>query len=279
MVAGRIQDKSSNVRKAAVQLLTSLLRGNPFAAKLQTEDLQETLLSEEKKLEKLEEVEADKQDKAMEVVEGEEEAPQIPQNDEIIKQKLLVQYLTDCVKFSKIIQESLPVVCQLLGSKQNTDILEAIDFFVSAFEFGLVNAMLGVRKMLALIWSTEPSIRDAVVAAYKRLYVNMDAGNPRAGALSVAKNLLALVKTSTVGEMTSIEKLVGELVASKDLGKPLFTVLWEYFTGVLPDSSVEGSRSAIILLRMCACSEVSIITANVQVVQHLIVITFNKPSF
>ena len=33
----------------------------------------------------------------------------------------------------------------LLGSKQDTDIKEAIDFFVSAFEFGVQNSMMGVR--------------------------------------------------------------------------------------------------------------------------------------
>ena len=61
----------------------------------------------------------------------------------------------------------------LLGSKQSTDILEAIDFFVSAFEFGVQNSMLGVRKMLSLIWSGEATIREAVVAAYKRLYIEV----------------------------------------------------------------------------------------------------------
>ena len=34
LAAERLQDKSSNVRKAAVQLLTTLLESNPFAAKL-----------------------------------------------------------------------------------------------------------------------------------------------------------------------------------------------------------------------------------------------------
>ena len=36
---------------------------------------------------------------------------------------------------------------------------EAINFFVSAFEFGLLNAMMGVRKMLALIFSRETTIQ------------------------------------------------------------------------------------------------------------------------
>ena len=65
------------------------------------------------------------------------------------------------------------MVAMLLGSKQSTDILEAIDFFVSAFEFGVQNSMLGVRRMLSLIWSGEATIREAVVAAYKRLYIEV----------------------------------------------------------------------------------------------------------
>ena len=82
-------------------------------------------------------------------------------------------YFRDSVKFSKIIHKALPVVAMLLGSKQSTDILEAIDFFVSAFEFGVQNSMLGVRRMLSLIWSGEATIREAVVAAYKRLYIEV----------------------------------------------------------------------------------------------------------
>ena len=42
---------------------------------------------------------------------------------------------------------------------------------------------------------------------------------------------------ATLGELTSLEKLMAELVASKDIGKGVFTVLWEVFTGKLPDSN------------------------------------------
>ena len=47
------QDKSSNVRKAAVQLLTTLLESNPFAAKLGTMDLEIKLKEEELKLKEM----------------------------------------------------------------------------------------------------------------------------------------------------------------------------------------------------------------------------------
>ena len=94
------------------------------------------------------------------------------ENEELARQTYLVNYLRDSVNFASMMNEALPVVCMLLGSKQITDVQEAITFFVSAFEFGLLNAMMGVRKMLNLIFSRESTIRNAVVTAYKRLYID-----------------------------------------------------------------------------------------------------------
>ena len=148
------------------------------------------------------------------------------------------------------------MVAQLLGSKQNSDILEvtqlgsnlqpnlflqAIDFFVSAFEFGLVDALIGVRRMLSLIWSQEKTIKDAVVTAYKRLYIEVESNNSRTASHAIAQNLIALVvgeifrvfnniclhwtiSGATLGEETSLEKLVSEFVLSKDIGKGVFQV-------------------------------------------------------
>ena len=53
LAVGRLQDKSSNVRKAAVQLLTTLLESNPFAAKLGTMELEIKLKEEEEKLKEM----------------------------------------------------------------------------------------------------------------------------------------------------------------------------------------------------------------------------------
>ena len=77
------------------------------------------------------------------------------------------------------IEKAVPVVCQLLGSQNTTDVMEAIEFFVTSFEFGVGNAMLGIRRMLVLIWSREANVKEAVVAEYKRLYLNPQGNNAR----------------------------------------------------------------------------------------------------
>lgn len=71
------------------------------------------------------------------------------------------------------------MIAQLLGSKTLTDVMEAIEFFVTGFEFGLSSTMIGIRRMLPLIWSKEGGIKDAVVGAYRRLYLNPEGGNAR----------------------------------------------------------------------------------------------------
>ena len=75
------------------------------------------------------------------------------ETEEVKKQTMIVNYLKDSLNFATALNEALPVVCTLLGSKQSSDVQEAINFFVSAFEFGLRDAMMGVRKMLSLIFS------------------------------------------------------------------------------------------------------------------------------
>lgn len=92
---------------------------------------------------------------------------------------VLIFIFQDSTAFAQQIQEAVPRICHLLGSKSVTDIMEAIEFFVTGYEFGVLATIQGIRRMLLLIWSKEQNVKDAVVAAYKRLYFNPDSGNAR----------------------------------------------------------------------------------------------------
>lgn len=56
---------------------------------------------------------------------------------------------------------------------------EAVQFCVTAFEFSVADSVCGVRKMLPLVWSTDATIKDAVIQAYRRLYLNPHGDNTR----------------------------------------------------------------------------------------------------
>lgn len=68
--------------------------------------------------------------------------------------------------------ECIPIAMQLLGSKVVSDVLESLEFLATAFEFQVGGSREGVRKALLLVWSREQQVREAVVNAYVRLYLN-----------------------------------------------------------------------------------------------------------
>jgi len=81
--------------------------------------------------------------------------------------------------FVSQVDESIPIVCQLLDSKVLSDVQEAINFFVSGFEAGVTSCLVGIRRMLSLVRSKEASIKAAVVDAYKRIYLSPKGANVR----------------------------------------------------------------------------------------------------
>lgn len=139
--------------------------------------------------------------------EGEKEG----EDGELKKQEMLVQYLRDTETFALQVERAISVINSMLywkttsGRRQYSSanqmcafwhnlwiysvkknkyfhiwqlkslvlvVQEAVQFCVTVCEFSVANSVSGVRKMLPLVWSTDAAIKDAVVQAYRRLYLN-----------------------------------------------------------------------------------------------------------
>ena len=87
---------------------------------------------------------------------------------------MVVQYLRDACAFANALAHGMGLVAQLLGSKNNTDAVEAVHTLVVGWQFGAEGVQAGVRKMLVLIWSKEAAIKQAVLDAYKQLFFSPD---------------------------------------------------------------------------------------------------------
>ena len=90
--------------------------------------------------------------------------------------------------------------------------MEAIEFFVTAYEFGVSNSMEGIRRMMVLVFAKEPGIKEAVVAAYKRLYLNVPGLPPR----SVGEQWLFFLIQGKLGRFWLAQKIFlpkGKLVS------------------------------------------------------------------
>jgi condensin complex subunit 1 len=283
---GRMQDMASSVRKSAFQLLCDLIRKNPYGIKsieMSLEQVEVECAKEEAALVKLN----DESDKLIEninklIEKNGEESDEMETNQEeqetnneedqqkrekhqqlIILQTSKVNYLKDMMTFIKQIQTAIPQLTRLLFSKTQTDVLEVISFFVTCYEHGLVDMLFGIRKMLSLVLYAEKTIKDAVVNAYKRLYltnVQTSGGN---SSVMIAKSLIKLVQDLSVCERDALEELIGEFSSSGELGNSVIKVLWEIFAS--PEQQPQSKVYALILLSMIIKKIPEKGRANVQV--------------
>lgn len=64
------------------------------------------------------------------------------------------------MQFLNQLDHALPVLFKLLASSTNSDVEEAIDFFVLAALFKVPKVQKGVEMILHLIWSKEAAIKQ-----------------------------------------------------------------------------------------------------------------------
>lgn len=279
---GRMEDLASSVRKSAFQLLCDLIRKNPYGivnietsmnqieAEFVKEDAQlRKMMNDEQQGLELDE-QMDTEDKQSDETEEEEEKDDEDKENEvsnktvladaddlkkqqekekemqmILLQKSKVNYLKDTLEFIRQIESAIPKLSRLLFSKTQTDVLEVISFFVTCYEHGLSDMLFGIRKMLSLVLHAEKTIKDAVVNAYKRLYLTNTDNN----GLSVAKQLIKLVQDLTICERDALEELIGEFALSGELDNSIIQILWEIFANNDPQQH-QNSLNALILLGM-----------------------------
>lgn len=80
-----------------------------------------------------------------------------------------VRFLEDSLEFSRLVVSAVPKLQELLMSKVESDVSEAIDFFTSAYQFGIKNTESGMRQILYLVWALSKEKRGPVREAYKQI--------------------------------------------------------------------------------------------------------------
>jgi condensin complex subunit 1 len=186
-------------------------------------------------------------------------APVISESEDLelkAKRKQL-DFFFDAICFVTGFHNSQGALLMLLGSKTNTDVLEAIQFFTTAAEFQLETAAEGVRKMLILVWSREAPIVEALIAAYQKLYVGeldaMESGaNKQRQAMITAGRLVSLTLEATLADLTSLEELLTRLIAKKLVPPSVFAMLWEILLGRVAGTSPSEWNGALVVLTMAA---------------------------
>ncbi|KAK2516781.1 Ncapd2 [Columba guinea] len=189
-----------------------------------------------------------------------EEQPQT----ELIKQEMLVQYLQDAYNFSVKITEALSLISKMMYENCVSVVQEAIEFFVTVSQFGMPQALLGVRRMLPLVWSKEPGIKEAVLNAYRRLYLSPSGDSERARAQNLVHSLSLIMVDASLGTIQCLEEILSEFVQADKIKPAVIQLLWERFTEKSQCSELER-RAAVMLLGMMARGKPEIIGSNLDV--------------
>ncbi|XP_051552822.1 condensin complex subunit 1-like [Myxocyprinus asiaticus] len=204
---------------------------------------------------------------------GASDAPPTPQKEgegggnegresELKKQEMLVQYLKDTESFALQVERAIAVINNMLYWKITTVVQEAVQFCVTAFEFSVADSVCGVRKMLPLVWSTDVAVKDAVIQAYRRLYLNPHGDNTRAKAQTLVDSLSELMVDSSLGTIQCLEEIVQEFFSNESaLQSSVVQVLWERFSGKRNTSALHR-RAAVLLLGMAARAEREVVLSN-----------------
>ncbi|KAI4881936.1 hypothetical protein NFI96_014582 [Prochilodus magdalenae] len=197
--------------------------------------------------------------------EGEKDGDEEKEN-ELKKQEMLVQYLKDTESFALQVERAIAVINNMLYWKTTTVsvgvfcvyvfkyvlVQEAVQFCVTAREFSVADSISGVRKMLPLVWSTDAAVKDAVIQAYRRLYLNPQGDSTRAKTQTLVDSLSELMVDASLGTIQCLEEIVQEFFSNENaLQASVVQALWERFSGKRETSALHR-RAAVLLLGMAA---------------------------
>ena len=179
-----------------------------------------------------------------------------------------IEALFHAVTFIQILTGALPILSEMFLSKTATDATECVSFFVVAKEFSLsapkeaedveadvkakrVTVDTACARMGGLIWSKEAGTREAVLAAWQRLYFHPDLtasrGSPqqKKAALVSVDALLKLVLSSTLSDLTSLEEILTKLFYAGAIPPCMIDQAWELFAS---ENSTSTARAGLLTM-------------------------------
>jgi condensin complex subunit 1 len=300
LAARSLEDKSSNVRRNAIKLLGSLIKTHPFSimhgsqlsykewnARLDTVDAELNALKPPAGTPGLADTKADTAllDDATQI---ESDSPQKPMTDEqkfaavrkaqedaatseaINKLTLTRRYYVEALKFIEVLHGATNTICQLLGSKNKSEVIEAMDYFEIGDAYNIEQNKLGIRRMLRLIWTKGNSdegkgVQNHLIECYKRLFFEApDSYSENDAANYIARNMISLTFGATPAELTSLEQLLSTMMTANHISELVVSKLWQVYGVQKREISKSQRRGAIIVLGMLATAKPDIVVGEME---------------
>ncbi|KAH7014979.1 condensin component [Ilyonectria destructans] len=299
-----LEDKSSNVRRNAIKLLGTLIKTHPFTvmhgAQLSKKEWQARLDKVDEELNDLKPppgvpsfggeganttVDNTLLDDATQVgspmkpkpmteedkVEAIKQAQEQAATSEAIEKLTLTRrYYNEAIKFIDVLHDATGTICQLLGSRNKSEVIEAIDYFEVGDAYNIEQNKDGIRRMLRLIWTKGNSdegkgVQTHLIDCYKRLFFEApDSFSPNDAANYIARNMISLTFGATPAELTSLEQLLATMMKSGHILDFVIAKLWQVYGVQRREISRTQRRGAIIVLGMLATANPEIVVGEME---------------
>ncbi|ROT37807.1 condensin complex component cnd1 [Sodiomyces alkalinus F11] len=300
-----LEDKSSNVRRNAIKLLATLIKTHPFTvmhgAQLSRKDWQARLDKVDEELNSLKPPAGapDLEGNANNTVDSAllddpTQMPESPQKQQqpmteeqkieavrraqeeaatseaIEKLTLTKRYYSEALRFIDVLHEATGIICQLLGSKNKSEVIEAMDFFEVGDAYNIEQNKVGIRRMLRLIWTKGNSdegrgVQTHLIDTYRRLFFEApDSFSQNDAANYVARNMISLTFGATPAELTSLEQLLSTMMKAGMIPELVVTKLWQVYGVQKREISPKQRRGAIIVLGMLATASPEIVVGEME---------------
>lgn len=305
LAARSLEDKSSNVRRNAVKLLGTLIKTHPFSimhgsqlslkewnARLDAVDAELNALKPPAETPGLaegakanENVDTALLDDATVLT---SDSPQKPMSDEqkmaaiqkaqedaatseaINKLTLTRRYYVEALKFIEVLHGATTIICQLLGSKNKSEVIEAMEYFEIGDAYNIEQNKLGIRRMLRLIWTKGNSdegkgVQNHLIECYKRLFFEApDSYSANDAANYIARNMISLTFGAAPAELTSLEQLLSTMMKANHISELVVQKLWQVYGVQKREISKSQRRGAIIVLGMLATAKPEIVVGEME---------------
>ncbi|KAI9928065.1 hypothetical protein ASPWEDRAFT_173713 [Aspergillus wentii DTO 134E9] len=295
LAARSLEDKSSNVRRNAIKLLAKLVSTHPFsvmhggqlsykewAARLDAVDAElnalrppETpgfdggepshvdseLLDDATQMPEESPSKAPRMSDEEKAVAIQKAAEQAATSELLARLQLTRKYYNEAIRFIEVLQSSSTIVSQLLSSRNKSEVIEAMDFFVVLDAYKVETARSGIRRMLRLIWTKGNSdegkgVQTHLIDCYKGLFFDApDSFTPNDAANYIARNMISLTFGSTPAELTCLEQLLSTMMKAGHISEAVIAKLWQVYSIQKKEISRTQRRGAIIVLGMLALAD------------------------
>lgn len=304
LAARSLEDKSSHVRRNAIKLLAKLVSTHPFSVmhggQLSRKDWAARLEAVEAELNTLKpppetpglgegasHVDSELLDDATQMPdESPSKSPRMTEEQKaaamqkaaeeaatselLARLQLTRKYYIEALRFIDVLHSASGIVLQLLSSKNKSEVIEAMDFFVVIDAFKVETARTGIRRMLRLIWTKGNSdegkgVQTHLIDCYKGLFFDApDSFSPNDAANYIARNMISLTFGSTPAELTSLEQLLSMMMEAGHISDAVIAKLWQVYSVQKREISRTQRRGAIIVLGMLALADPEIVVKEIE---------------